>query len=168
VDGRSVAQAMSRAAAVPTVGPMSSTSDATRVSDDDRDRVAAVLRDAVGRGQLSLAEVDERLRAAYAAVTRADLAAVTADLPQATPPRPSSGTARTPATQAAAKSAEWRSWVGVSLLLVGIWAATSLAAGHALFFWPGIPMAIWALSMVAGATGVKPGHCHGSVSAHRP
>lgn len=154
---------------LPTVLHMSSASSADegralRVSDDDRERVAAVLRDAVGRGQLSLAEVDERLRTAYAAVTRAELAAVTADLPQATPPRPS---ATAPAPRPAGRGVVWRPWLGGSLLLLAIWAATSLAAGHALFFWPAFPIGFWALSMLGCASGARSGHGGRAMSPHR-
>jgi hypothetical protein len=138
---------------------MDSTPDTTRVSDDDRERTATVLRAAVGRGQLSLTEVDERLRRAYAAVTRHDLAVVTADLPA-----PAPTTSAAPAARPAGREAEWRSWAGVSLLLLGIWAATSLAAGHALFFWPVFPIGFWALSL---ATGVKSSHGCRTLSSHR-
>jgi hypothetical protein len=142
---------------------MSSTPDAMRVSDDDRDRTAAVLRDAVGRGQLSLAEVDDRLRAVYAASTRRDLAAVTADLPQVAAPRPVAVAAAAPVASAAARPAEWRPWLGVSLLLVAIWTLTSLAAGHALFFWPVFPIVAWGASLALGGKG----HGCGAASAHR-
>jgi hypothetical protein len=121
-----------------------------RVSDDDRDRVAAVLRDAVGRGQLSLAEVDERLRTAYAALTRADLAAVTADLPQTAAPRPTA--VREPAPSSAPAPAAWRPW---------------LAAGHLLFFWPVFPIGSWGLSILARASGARSGHGCGAVSVPR-
>jgi hypothetical protein len=53
---------------------------ALRASDADRERVAAVLRDAAGDGQLDLDELDERLHAAYAARTHDELAPLTADL----------------------------------------------------------------------------------------
>ncbi|HZG90460.1 MAG TPA: DUF1707 domain-containing protein [Pseudonocardia sp.] len=123
---------------------MTNAPDPTRVSDADRERVAGVLHDAVGTGRLTLAEVDERLRATYAAVTRHDLAAVTADL---TPPGP----AAPRASARPARSAEqWRGWLGGALLMIGIWALTSLAAGHALFFWPVFPLAFWALSLAGG------------------
>lgn len=52
-----------------------------RISDDDRHRVAEVLRTAAGEGRLDLDELDERLGAAYAAKTYADLVPLTADLP---------------------------------------------------------------------------------------
>jgi Domain of unknown function (DUF1707)/Cell wall-active antibiotics response 4TMS YvqF len=52
-----------------------------RVSDADREQAAEVLRTAAGDGRLTLDELDERLAAAYAAKTYADLEAVTGDLP---------------------------------------------------------------------------------------
>jgi len=52
-----------------------------RVSDDDRHRVAEVLRKAAGEGRLDLEELDERLEATYAAKTYGDLVPLTADLP---------------------------------------------------------------------------------------
>ena len=52
-----------------------------RISDADRHRVADVLREAAGEGRIDLDELDERLEAAYAAKTYADLVPITADLP---------------------------------------------------------------------------------------
>jgi Domain of unknown function (DUF1707) len=52
-----------------------------RISDDDRHRVAEVLRHAAGEGRIDFDELDERLDAAYAAKTYADLVPITADLP---------------------------------------------------------------------------------------
>lgn len=54
-----------------------------RASDADRDRVAQILRDAVGEGRLTLDEVDERLDAVYRAKTYAELEPLTRDLPDA-------------------------------------------------------------------------------------
>jgi Domain of unknown function (DUF1707) len=67
--------------------------DLVRVSDADRFRVAEVLREAAGEGRLDLDELDQRLEAAYAAKTYADLVPLTADLPvtgaaQVPTPRP--------------------------------------------------------------------------------
>src|SRR5688572_25441376 len=52
-----------------------------RASDADRERVAAVLRQAASEGRIELAELDERLAAVYAARTYADLEPITHDLP---------------------------------------------------------------------------------------
>jgi hypothetical protein len=54
-----------------------------RISDDDRHKVAEVLREAAGEGRIDLDELDERLEATYAARTYADLVPITLDLPPA-------------------------------------------------------------------------------------
>src|SRR3954469_23539968 len=53
-----------------------------RISDAERDQVAAVLREAAGEGRLDLEELDERLTAVYAAKTYGDLEPITQDLPE--------------------------------------------------------------------------------------
>lgn len=52
-----------------------------RASHQDRDRVVEVLRVAAGNGRLTPEELDERLEAALAARTYAELAVLTTDLP---------------------------------------------------------------------------------------
>ncbi len=52
-----------------------------RVSDEDRHKVAEILREAAGEGRLDLDELDERLEAAYGAKTYAELVPLTVDLP---------------------------------------------------------------------------------------
>jgi hypothetical protein len=66
-----------------------------RISDDERHKVAEVLREAAGEGRIDLDELDERLEATYAARTYADLVPITLDLPVA---RPSDLPARPAAT----------------------------------------------------------------------
>jgi hypothetical protein len=102
-----------------------------RASDADRERVAAILRSAAGQGLLTLAEVDERLAAVYAATHVADLAPLTADLPD--------GGRRLAPVDLGARSrahavarAHLAGYVGLVLLMVGIWVATG--ADH--YFWP--------------------------------
>jgi hypothetical protein len=68
-----------------------------RISDEDRHRVAEVLRTAAGEGRLDLEELDERLEAAYRAKTYADLVPITVDLPGAVGVQP--GVARPPVTR---------------------------------------------------------------------
>ena len=55
--------------------------DRTRASDTERERVAGRLRDAAAQGRLTIDELDERTAAAYAAVTRGELAELLDDLP---------------------------------------------------------------------------------------
>jgi hypothetical protein len=52
-----------------------------RASDQDRDVVVAVLRDAYTAGRLTLEEFDERMTAAYASRTWGELRKLTEDLP---------------------------------------------------------------------------------------
>jgi hypothetical protein len=52
-----------------------------RVSDTEREAVAAQLREHYAQGRLSLDELNERLDRAFASRTRADLDAVTSDRP---------------------------------------------------------------------------------------
>jgi hypothetical protein len=64
-----------------------------RASDAERDQAAEILRAGYAEGRLGRDELDERLAAAYAAKTRADLHDLTSDLPGAvsapvTPGRP--------------------------------------------------------------------------------
>jgi hypothetical protein len=62
-----------------------------RASDADRERVADVLRLAAGDGQLTMEELDDRLGETYAARTRDELEALTADLQPADDARPVDG-----------------------------------------------------------------------------
>ena len=55
--------------------------DHFRVTDADRDRAAALLRDHFVAGRLTAGELDERLTAALRGVTFGDLRRVLADLP---------------------------------------------------------------------------------------
>ena len=57
--------------------------DHMRASDQDRERVAEILRDAAGEGRLDMGELDERLEAVYSAKTYAELEPITHDLPRA-------------------------------------------------------------------------------------
>lgn len=74
---------------------------AIRASDADREHVAALLQRHYTEGRLTLAEVDERVAAAYAARTCRQLAELTADLPADGPvvpaPRPAPVEERDPA-----------------------------------------------------------------------
>jgi DUF1707 SHOCT-like domain len=58
-----------------------------RVSDADRNQVVESLNQALGEGRLSLAEFEDRVGGALAAVTKVDLARFIADLPAAVAPR---------------------------------------------------------------------------------
>ena len=55
-----------------------------RASHADRELVVDILRVATGEGRITVAELDERLEAAFTARTIGELAALTADLPGGT------------------------------------------------------------------------------------
>ena len=59
--------------------------DSIRVSDTDRDRVTAQLRDHFAAGRITAGELDERLSAALNAKTFGDLRRIMADLPGLVP-----------------------------------------------------------------------------------
>lgn len=60
---------------------------AVRASDAEREHTVALLQRSFADGRLTLDELEERVGAAYAARTRAELSDLTADLPAAEPPR---------------------------------------------------------------------------------
>ncbi len=75
-----------------------------RVSDDDRHKVAEVLRTAAGEGRIDLEELEERLEAAYAAKTYGELVPLTIDLPTSRPSTQVSPRVTTPAEHTGATS----------------------------------------------------------------
>jgi hypothetical protein len=107
---------------------MSDATPALRIADADRERVAERLRRAAGEGRLAPEELEERLEAAFAARTEAELAPLVADLPRERPARP-----RRPRR-------DLRPFVATSILLIAIWALTG--AGY---FWPVWPILGWGL-----------------------
>ncbi|MBV9207775.1 MAG: DUF1707 domain-containing protein [Actinobacteria bacterium] len=75
-----------------------------RASDNERESVVGVLRDAYAEGRLTLEEFEERMSAAYASRTRPELRELTSDLPAepAVPAEPA-GRAEMPPRQPAAR-----------------------------------------------------------------
>lgn len=73
-----------------------------RISNDDRERVARVLNDAMAEGRLTVNELEERLDKVYAAKTFGDLEPLLRDLPvghqtaHVTLPPPAAGTSPVP------------------------------------------------------------------------
>jgi hypothetical protein len=119
-----------------------------RVSDEQRERMAHEIREHFAAGRLSEEELDERVQAAYAARTEADLQALREDLPEL----PAS-TAQLKAELAQRRGHLRRrllqqsgGGLGVFALCTGIWAASG-ANGQ---FWP-----VWVLlaTVVALARG---------------
>ena len=148
-----------------------------RASDADRERVAAILRGAAGQGLLTLAEVDERLARVYAATYVGDLAPLTADLPESGH-RFAPVDLRARSRARAVARAHLAGYVGLVLLMVGIWVAT----GADYYFWPVWPAigmlpavishlaaARWAGDPSRGWVPRIPGGCGAkAVADHRP
>jgi Domain of unknown function (DUF1707) len=70
--------------------------DRIRISDADRDQVAARLREHFAEGRITSDELDERISAVFAAKTYGDLRHVLADLPDSAPGGPSAPMATRP------------------------------------------------------------------------
>ena len=113
-----------------------------RASDADRERIAERLRLAAAEGRLSTDELEERLEAAFAARTGAQLADLVGDLPgtKRRAPAERRGRSRPP------RSPERQAFLATSLLLVAIWALTG--AGY---FWPVWPILGWGVFVIGPA-----------------
>ncbi|GGK55188.1 hypothetical protein Ppa06_12200 [Planomonospora parontospora subsp. parontospora] len=125
-----------------------------RASDDDRDRVASVLREHYAQGRLTVEEFDERLEQLYASRTYGELATLTSDLPdvdlramQEVAPRP-------PAKEETEKGrllAMWTPWALAVSINWGIWFAIGLGDDFDFPYpWPLWVMGPWgAILLVA-------------------
>jgi len=121
--------------------------DRIRVSDADRERVAARLREHFAEGRLSQEEMDERLSAALSAKTAGDLRRVMTDLPGPAPV-PAQGVALGP-TRALAFRRGPRLW---PLAVFALIAALVIPGAGWLFF--AFFQFVLALCLVACLAGV--------------
>jgi hypothetical protein len=133
-----------------------------RAGNVDRERVVAQLNTAFSEGRLDVAELDERVAAAYAAKTLGELVPLTADLPvgqqAGRPAAPARREDHSPvpvgAPSPAVRWAPVTGALGLFLVNVVIWGAISLGTGELIYFWPiwtAIPLALALIGMVAGA-----------------
>ena len=113
-----------------------------RVGDAERDRAVELLRAHGAAGRLDVDELERRTGAALTATTRADLAALTRDLPRLP---------RDPAPRARARAAEVRVYALVIAALVVVWLATG--AEHP---WPLYPALGWGLPLLASRPRPRP------------
>ena len=123
-----------------------------RAADADRVAVATVLGQHMSAGRLTVDEYDERLARAYGARTYGELEEITADLPSTgLSPRPEPVRAHSSvlAHRWDADPHSWRSWVTTSLIVLVIWAATSLATWEFLYFWPVWVIGPWGAVLLA-------------------
>jgi Domain of unknown function (DUF1707) len=132
-----------------------------RAADADRAAVADVLGVHMSAGRLTVAEFDERLSRAYAAKTYGELDELTADLPplEKKAPVPAPRQESHPAPNACGspngwaggwdQSHSWRAWLTTSLIVLTIWAATSLASWEFHYFWPIWVIGPWGAVLLA-------------------
>ncbi|WP_329107158.1 DUF1707 domain-containing protein [Micromonospora sp. NBC_01699] len=137
-----------------------------RAADADRQLVAERLRLAVDEGRLDLYEYDERLRAAYAAKTYAELDGLVADLPEPATVRradltPAVGTAardplvpgpdgRYPDATRRWLLENWTPYFSVVTITVAGWAIISMMAWEVLYFWPIWVAGPWGAMLLVG------------------
>ena len=126
-------------------------STALRASDADRDATAERLRAAYAEGRLSDPELHDRLGAALAARTVADLAPLVADLPPSGPPTPKQPQAprTTRSTRIDPLRAAWAVWVTVVAINVVIWALVALGNREWVYFWPAWVAGPWAAVLLS-------------------
>jgi len=124
--------------------------DSIRVSDDDRDRVSAQLRDHFAAGRITPAELDERLSAALSARTFGDLRRIMADLPG---PVPAQAYAAPPPLRATpARAVRRRHPPFPPLILLALLAALlTPGAGWLLAAFVNVILLFWLMTFVVGA-----------------
>lgn len=100
-------------------------------------------------GCLTLAEYEERTRAAYTARTLGDLDGLLSDLPP-DPPPPPAATSQVPAERSSRHGQGGRSlprpvtrFISLTALLVGVWALTGRG-----YFWPAWPMLLTGVGLL--------------------
>ncbi len=135
---------------------MSENSSQMRVSDADRERVAAMLREHFAQGRLEGDEFNSRLETAYTARTRADLVPLTGDLPEHDlADLPTEATRSAAPDNRSAMKAAWGVWASVSAVCFTIWLITALTTGatYPWFLWVAGPWGVVLLaSTIGGAT----------------
>ncbi|GAA2440234.1 hypothetical protein GCM10010191_64800 [Actinomadura vinacea] len=125
-----------------------------RASDSDRNATVERLGDALAEGALDNAEYHHRLEQAVAATTLGRLQSLTADLPVSRAALARDAAARK-AAKAEADKREWRKewgyWTGGALIMTTIWAVNSVRENERDFYWPLVPLGIWAAILLSYA-----------------
>ncbi|MFC5747564.1 DUF1707 SHOCT-like domain-containing protein [Actinomadura rugatobispora] len=125
-----------------------------RASDDDRNTTIERLGDALAEGALDTAEYNKRLEQAATATTQRQLQPLTADLPPSRTAHAKAAAARRTAKTQADKREwlnEWSYWTGGALIMTTIWAVNAVREGEWTFYWPMVPLGIWAAILLSYA-----------------
>ncbi len=124
--------------------------DDFRVSDREREGAVDLLSEHAAQGRLNVEELDARVDGALAARTRAELAALTRDLPvsaQGERPAPQRRATRGALPEL---SGQLGAFLAVNLVLVAVWALSGSG-----YFWPAWPILGWGLALVKGGPCVR-------------
>ena len=125
--------------------------DRMRISDSDRDRVAAQLRDYYAEGRLTSEELDERVTAALSAKTAGDLRRLMADLPNPSPAQ--AGAPNTPPFAAPPRVYRRRGPRLLPVLLLILFAALLLPGGWIFFALLKVFLLFWLVVALMGLVG---------------
>jgi len=141
-----------------------------RASNQDRQAVVDGLQNAFVEGRLQLHEYDERVAAAYQAVTYADLAGLFTDLPADNPVRPPTAkeSAKAPAAKPTVRHPGvisdlplalqilWTIWISVLLINLVVWTILEVSQGSQDFWpiWLLVPTAVL-FGVTVGVTGIR-------------
>ena len=116
-----------------------------RASDQDRDRVAAALREHHAQGRLDVDEFKDRIEKAYVAKTLGELDVLMHDLPeqdlyQLPVPADQRATGQPPVTRGsragrAVWKGVWATWAAVSLINLVIWLLVVVTSMHWVYPW---------------------------------
>jgi Domain of unknown function (DUF1707) len=141
----------------------------TRASDAEREAVVARLRDAASEGRLTVEELAERIDAAYAATTRAELEPLTADLPDvpmttatasvpagAAPPARASSSVVVGILGGGDRKGRWR--VPPRMTVVNVMGGADLDLREAVLDAPEVEITVW--SLMGGSDVVVPEGVH--------
>ena len=117
-----------------------------RASDGERELIVEWLTSAFVEGRLDLVEYERRVESALRAVLIGELDRLITDLPAPFRPPSVPSAEREPRWEHAD---EWRWWLGIAVLLTGMWGATVLIGGELVPYWPLVPLGIWAAVLLA-------------------
>src|SRR5215467_6055645 len=143
-----------------------------RASDADRQELVDRLATSPEEGRLKMDEYAERMGLAYEAVTYGDLAALSADLPQAGPvatreaaplaagPQAAAAPRGVMADLPAALKVLWTIWLAAVAINLIVWVVVSGTAGDLVYPWPvwvAGPAGAVLLAVSAGAAAIRRG-----------
>ena len=127
------------------------TDDRIRISDADRERVAARLREHFAQGRLSSDELDERISAALTAKTIGDLRPIMADLPDHAPVAPYTNRPSSPWAGRRAPVFYRRGPRLFPLAILALVATLVIPGAHWVFFaFLQVVLALWLVACLAG------------------